>query len=719
MFGDRFPSRIIFMGTHRNGPSDAGETIERFLPPPKPNDWVRRSINLGPDPLTYVSGPAGTGKTALLSQWFQDLVDQDLHPAWLTLGVKETEPDILRQSIADATTLVRDVATRSGRVLFVDQLDTVLTPTLDDLVRDLTLRDEPWQLVIAGRPELDSRLGWAEVDVRTVGFEELRFNDNETRELLRVAQPELSSLRCQRLIDRTDGWAFAAAMASRLARAAGDSWESIDSFGGLDRELCDYLDTEVLSGLSASDREFLLQISMLSEPTPALCAAVTGQDESAERLHRLGRLNAMLTPTGGGRFRWMKLPQESLTGYLERTDPDLLRRNRFRAQEWNLEHQNYAEALEYAAASDDRRGVAAITDAHGMDILTSGRVDDVLRCLSELPASTSESNGWIGIVGAAALWITSGWEAAAEIDDWLNTAAFASAQAEEGGNGPSTAAIDIARSAFLPLSPAARYDLVLRAKEAGSGLDSSWRALGDAVLGIAAYMDNEPRSAREALTNCLATQATCGGEPTWVTPLIAESAVATLALIEIDEGELVRAEGLIHTAGLNTTTEEPTGPMVLARSRLARHRDDKPEAFNLALEAAERSRSVEYQTMATIEAASLCYERGQTNEARELADRADTLIELAGAGCSYLTKRRGILAEQVKQRVDSSENAGLTERELDVLRMLESDLTRREIGERLFIGHNTVKTYIRRLYAKLDVSSRTAAVAQAKEFGWL
>ncbi len=61
----------------------------------------------------------------------------------------------------------------------------------------------------------------------------------------------------------------------------------------------------------------------------------------------------------------------------------------------------------------------------------------------------------------------------------------------------------------------------------------------------------------------------------------------------------------------------------------------------------------------------------------------------------------------------------LTERELEVLQLVAEGLTNREIGERLFLALDTVKGHNRRIFAKLDVSTRTQAVARASELGLL
>jgi LuxR family maltose regulon positive regulatory protein len=61
----------------------------------------------------------------------------------------------------------------------------------------------------------------------------------------------------------------------------------------------------------------------------------------------------------------------------------------------------------------------------------------------------------------------------------------------------------------------------------------------------------------------------------------------------------------------------------------------------------------------------------------------------------------------------------LTPKELEVLRLLATRLSRREIGARLYISLNTVKTHQRALYRKLRVEHRSAAVSRAREFGLL
>ena len=61
----------------------------------------------------------------------------------------------------------------------------------------------------------------------------------------------------------------------------------------------------------------------------------------------------------------------------------------------------------------------------------------------------------------------------------------------------------------------------------------------------------------------------------------------------------------------------------------------------------------------------------------------------------------------------------LSERELEVLRLLASDLDGPEIAAELVVSLNTMRTHTKNIYAKLGVSSRRAAVSRATELGLL
>ena len=61
----------------------------------------------------------------------------------------------------------------------------------------------------------------------------------------------------------------------------------------------------------------------------------------------------------------------------------------------------------------------------------------------------------------------------------------------------------------------------------------------------------------------------------------------------------------------------------------------------------------------------------------------------------------------------------LSERELEILRLIAEGLSNREISERLFLALDTIKGHNRRIFDKLQVKSRTEAIARARELGLL
>jgi ATP/maltotriose-dependent transcriptional regulator MalT len=104
---------------------------------------------------------------------------------------------------------------------------------------------------------------------------------------------------------------------------------------------------------------------------------------------------------------------------------------------------------------------------------------------------------------------------------------------------------------------------------------------------------------------------------------------------------------------------------------------------------------------------------GEIDRAREALTRLDARLELA-------------TADAVRQRLKSPEAAeaaretsGLTARELEVLRLISGGLSNQAIADRLCISEHTVHRHVANTLSKLDVPSRSAAVAQAAKLGLL
>ncbi|UCF29679.1 MAG: response regulator transcription factor [Chloroflexota bacterium] len=83
----------------------------------------------------------------------------------------------------------------------------------------------------------------------------------------------------------------------------------------------------------------------------------------------------------------------------------------------------------------------------------------------------------------------------------------------------------------------------------------------------------------------------------------------------------------------------------------------------------------------------------------------------------------GIEAQGVEMQSDGTRPGfliePLTERELDVLRLMAAGRSNPEIAEELVVALGTVKAHTSSIYRKLDVRSRTEAVVKAAELGLL
>jgi DNA-binding NarL/FixJ family response regulator len=85
-------------------------------------------------------------------------------------------------------------------------------------------------------------------------------------------------------------------------------------------------------------------------------------------------------------------------------------------------------------------------------------------------------------------------------------------------------------------------------------------------------------------------------------------------------------------------------------------------------------------------------------------------VEMVAGGMTYVDPGlAGVLASSDA----AAKVTKLTQRERDVLRLLADGLSNEEIGKRLFISPETVRTHVRKAMAKLDADTRTQAVATA------
>ncbi|GAA1349957.1 response regulator transcription factor [Falsarthrobacter nasiphocae] len=107
--------------------------------------------------------------------------------------------------------------------------------------------------------------------------------------------------------------------------------------------------------------------------------------------------------------------------------------------------------------------------------------------------------------------------------------------------------------------------------------------------------------------------------------------------------------------------------------------------------------------------------RGYLFKDSEPAVIGEALATVAGGGQYYAPRAAAALAAAVRRTTQPE--ALLTERELDVARLLATGAGNRQIAKALFISEATVKTHLIHVYRKLGATNRTAAVAALHEEG--
>jgi DNA-binding NarL/FixJ family response regulator len=178
--------------------------------------------------------------------------------------------------------------------------------------------------------------------------------------------------------------------------------------------------------------------------------------------------------------------------------------------------------------------------------------------------------------------------------------------------------------------------------------------------------------------------------------------VGDVASAEASARELAEIAGSFDTPGLRAAAAHAGGAVLLARNRPA-------EALARLRDAAGTWRSVGAVfelARARVLIAEACRRLGDEESAdRELTAARRTLADL-GAGPSVAALPP-----------DKEYRYGLSERELEVLRLVATGLTNREVAERLTIAVRTVDRHVANIFTKLGVPSRTAAARFAYEHG--
>jgi DNA-binding CsgD family transcriptional regulator len=102
---------------------------------------------------------------------------------------------------------------------------------------------------------------------------------------------------------------------------------------------------------------------------------------------------------------------------------------------------------------------------------------------------------------------------------------------------------------------------------------------------------------------------------------------------------------------------------------------------------------------------------------RELGDEDSATTEFAAARRAFAEVGAAPAATEVDRLLGRARPAGLTERELEVLKLVAEGRSNPDIARVLVLSHKTVERHLSNIFTKLDVPSRTAAAAYAHEHG--
>ena len=173
------------------------------------------------------------------------------------------------------------------------------------------------------------------------------------------------------------------------------------------------------------------------------------------------------------------------------------------------------------------------------------------------------------------------------------------------------------------------------------------------------------------------------------------------ARLDLARGRFDAVLARLRRASLATMRDQLTGELLLARAALESG-DDAAAHVSLAVQLAAPERL-----------------------ARAFLDEGPVVTRLARAAAESLGTESGTdlavaLGSLPPSRGTPRQPAAiLTDRELSVLRFLPSHLTNPEIARECIMSVNTVKTHLKRIYAKLGVSSRAETVERARLLGLL
>ena len=385
--------------------------------------------------MTLIRGPAGWGKSSLLSSWSRD--QAETRPfAWLAVDDLDNDPvRFFTYLIEAALTLAPGIGVQSLIILrapgadltndviprFISELESALPGPSVLVVDDYHLISSPavhegMEFLIAHMPvslelvlstRVEPPLSLARIrghgELLEVSMPELRFSVDEADALLNGVQGlNLSEEHVRLLVERTEGWPAGLYLAALSLRHRDDRQAFIEAFAGDDRHLVDYLTSEVLAGQADELREFLMATSVLAKFNASLCDAVTGKSNSADRLREIERSNVFLVPLDNKRqwYRYHHLFAELLRHELRVVQPELEPDLDRRAAAWMLEEGLQSEAITHLLRAGSYSDAVELIAESWHPIAASGGHSTVRNWLDSLPQDVIENDARLCVARA-------------------------------------------------------------------------------------------------------------------------------------------------------------------------------------------------------------------------------------------------------------------------------------------------------------------------------
>jgi LuxR family maltose regulon positive regulatory protein len=694
-----------------------------------------------------VTAPAGYGKTTLLAQW---ALVEDRRVAWVSLDRYDDDPAVLLTLLASAYARISpgnadlvaamgglglDVLGRAAPrlaaafrsspepfVLMVDDLHELHASGCHDALGvAISGIPEGSQLVAASRfeqPHLP-RLR-AAGDAVELEAGDLALDEAGAEQIFAQAHVGVSHELATAVTERTEGWPVGLYLAAVIA---GHDRNQGLAISGDDRYVADYLYRESLMLLPKKTQRFLRRTAVLDQLCAPLCDAVLGESGGQARLRGLEASNSFLIPLDRHRewFRYHALYREFLLGELRRVEPEVIMKLHLRAAAWYESNGSPALAVEHLLNTTERDRCVQLVTALVLPTYSAGQMSTVQRWLSALGDSAVDAYPPLAVLAG---WVTALTGQTAAAERW---AAIVDASSFDQVPIDGTASFDSARAMLRAVMCASGPEQMMVDADAAMAQEPPWSPWRDTALVLSAHahlLAADADTARVLFAEAATLGATLGNTDTVV------DSEAELALLAMDHGQWAdaaeRVERALAIIDQHRLSDYAVSVLAFAvAARLAVHRGDLEEADRQLTRAMRARPSCTFvlpffAVRARLQLAKAYSTRGDQATARHLLREIDELLlrrQALGALVDQVSECRQMVAENAQ--VGATGATPLTGAELRLLPYLQTHLTIREIGKRLFVSRNTVSSEVASIYRKLGVSSRNDAVRQATRVGLL